>query len=124
MNYQEFDNMCARTDRKDYGDVAFRAHESAALLHYSLGLVTEAREIADVLKAHIAYGKILDKTNIVEEAGDLLYYLSRLLTAVGSSIPESMEKNVRKLAARYPGGFSDEKALNRNLEAERKELEK
>jgi NTP pyrophosphatase (non-canonical NTP hydrolase) len=124
MNYSDFDAACARTDRPDSGDMAFRAHESAALLHYSLGLCTEAAEIADALKKRIAYGKTLDTVNLVEECGDMLYYLSRMLNAIGSNIPEAMEKNVRKLAKRFPGGFTEEAALTRNLQAERLELEK
>ena len=35
-----------------------------------------------------------------------------------------LQNNIDKLMVRYNGQFSEEKALNRNLEAERKELEK
>lgn len=44
------------------------------LLHASLGLVSEAGEIADALKATMIYGKPLDLTNMKEEVGDGLWF--------------------------------------------------
>jgi hypothetical protein len=35
-----------------------------------------------------------------------------------------MQNNIDKLKVRYPDGWDEEKALNRNTDAERKELEK
>lgn len=37
---------------------------------------------------------------------------------------KALENNIAKLKARYPEKFTQEKAINRNLEIERKELEK
>lgn len=37
---------------------------------------------------------------------------------------KGLENNINKLKVRYPENFSNEKALNRDLESERKELEK
>lgn len=37
---------------------------------------------------------------------------------------KALENNIAKLKARYPNSFTQEAALNRNLDAERKELEK
>ena len=42
----------------------------------------------------------------------------------GLDMYEIMTKNVEKLKIRYPEKFTEEAALNRDLEAERKELEK
>jgi NTP pyrophosphatase (non-canonical NTP hydrolase) len=87
-------------------------------------LVTEAGELADVIKKHLYYGADLDYTNLIEEAGDLMWYLSILLDELNVSFSEVMEKNIAKLKKRYPDKFSKEHALNRDLEGEREILEK
>lgn len=106
-------------DEKGYGSI-----ELSQIDHAAKGLVTEAAEIEDALKKSLVYGKPLDKVNLVEEAGDVLWYLALLLRTLGSSFEEAMDKNVRKLEVRYGGQFSSQKALTRDLDAERAELEK
>jgi NTP pyrophosphatase (non-canonical NTP hydrolase) len=93
------------------------------LLHATLGLSTEAGEMLDVLKKHIFYGKPIDEVNLIEEVGDVLWYLSVALDALSSSYSESMTLNIAKLRKRYGEKFSSERAITRNLEAERKILE-
>jgi NTP pyrophosphatase (non-canonical NTP hydrolase) len=93
------------------------------LLHATLGLSTEAGEMLDVLKKHIFYGKPIDEVNLIEEVGDVLWYLSVALDALSSSYSESMTLNIAKLRKRYGEKFSSERAITRNLEAERSILE-
>ncbi len=97
--------------------------ENIRLLHASIGACTEAGEMIDALKKHIYYGKELDKVNLREEAGDLLWYLSIMLDVLGTTYEECMKINIEKLAARYPDKFTEEAAINRDLETERKILE-
>lgn len=123
MDLKTFEKQCEKTDLPQYDKLQSRAFDCASQLHYALGLCTEAAELADAFKKHIAYGKPVDRTNVVEECGDLLYYVARLLASVDSSIAEAMELNMAKLAARYPSGFTTENALNRNLALEREKLE-
>lgn len=94
------------------------------ILHGSLGLVTESAELQDTLKKHLFYGKILDRVNLKEEIGDVLWYCSILLDALDTNYEEVMERNIEKLKARYGEKFSEEKAINRNLDVEREILEK
>jgi len=93
------------------------------ILHAALGCITEAGELADNIKKHLFYGKAFDDVNAVEEAGDLLWYLAILFDTLDLTFEEVMEKNIAKLKARYPNKFTEEKAVNRNLEVERKILE-
>jgi NTP pyrophosphatase (non-canonical NTP hydrolase) len=92
-------------------------------LHMILGMQTEAAEMADVYKKHLAYGKDLDLVNIKEELGDLLWYIANLCNMHGWDMEDIMATNIKKLQARYPEKFSWEAALNRNLEKEREILE-
>ena len=45
------------------------------LEHASLGLIGECGELADAWKKHIIYGRELDLENVIEELGDLRFYL-------------------------------------------------
>jgi|SRR5882672_1437074 len=95
----------------------------ARLIHAVLGMSSEVGELADALKKHIIYGKALDEVNILEENGDLSWYQAVMLHAIKRSISEAHERNIAKLKVRYGDKFDSHKALNRNLEEERKALE-
>ena len=88
-----------------------------------LGMQTEAAEIADVYKKTIAYKKPLDFVNIKEEIGDIMWYIANLCNMNGWDLREILDGNIAKLEARYPDKFTTDKAINRNLEAEREILE-
>lgn len=93
-------------------------------LHCVIGISTEAGELLDAYKKRIYYLKPLDKVNVAEEIGDLMWYISNLCRLSKIDLNEVMEKNIAKLKIRFPEKFSTDSALNRNLDAERKELEK
>ena len=126
MNATEYFLMCRRTDTEDYDGVLNRlnSREVLELLHSNMGLVTEVGELMDALKKWAIYGREMDRANVVEEVGDILWYISLALKAVDSDFEDAMERNINKLTVRYPNKFTEEKALNRNLEEERKVLEK
>lgn len=120
MTPNEFQKECLRTEvTPDFTkDPAL-----ARLLHGAIGLCTEAGELQDALKKSIMYGQPLDLVNIMEESFDSLYYIAVTLDAAGFTMEQAMERGLAKLAARYPGKFSQDKALNRNVAYERKILE-
>lgn len=93
------------------------------LLHAAMGISTEAGELLDAVKKHLFYGKPLDVVNIQEELGDLYWYMSVLCEWLGCTHEELMERNIDKLKVRYPEKFTSDKAINRDLESERKVLE-
>lgn len=94
------------------------------LLHAVLGLQSEVAEIAEQLLASLLEGKPLDPTSMMEEGGDALWYNSVLLDACGFKMSDTMRRNIAKLAKRYPNQiFTSQAALNRDLDAERAELE-
>ena len=94
------------------------------ILHGALGCVTEAGELADTVKETLYYGKQFDRTNAVEEIGDIMWYTAILCSALNVSLEEVMQRNIDKLRQRYPEKFTNDKANNRDLEAERKVLER
>ncbi len=92
-------------------------------LHMILGMQTEVAELADAYKKAIAYNKPLDEVNIKEEIGDTLWYIANMCNLHGWSMEDIMDVNIKKLETRYPEKFTEEKALVRDLDAERQVLE-
>lgn len=130
MTPNEYQQLALRTEKtplwvnKRNADGEFVPDlQLSQLMHGALGLGSETGELQDMLKKHAIYGKPLDLVNALEECGDKLWYIALTLHAAGFTLEECMKRNVRKLETRYGGVFSEEKALNRDLEAERRDLE-
>lgn len=92
--------------------------------HMIMGMATEIGELIDVFKKNLAYGKELDLVNIKEEIGDIMFYVASFCRINDFNLMDIINTNVAKLEARYPEKFSQHSALNRDLERERKILEK
>lgn len=92
-------------------------------LHMLLGIQTESAELSDVYKKKLAYNKNVDLINVKEEIGDLMWYVANFCNLNNWDLRDIMETNIRKLETRYPDSFTEEKAINRNLNNERKTLE-
>lgn len=87
--------------------------EKCDLLHMGFGLVLEASELGDAIKKHVIYNKPLDRENVVEELGDIMFYMEGLMQALGISGEECIEANIKKLGVRYAQGYSDKAAQQR-----------
>lgn len=116
MTFQEYQQAALRT-------APVPSYETEDLLHACAGLCTEAGELMDVFKKHEFYGKPIDRVNVMEEVGDLAWYLALLCRYGNFTLEECAEANIRKLRARYPDKFSKENAIERNTAKERKVLE-
>lgn len=87
--------------------------------HAVLGIAGEAGEIVDALKKHRVYGQPLNTQNVVEELGDLAWYIALACRALDVSFDDCLKANLRKLAKRYPDGKWDaEHCATRDHEAE------
>lgn len=122
MTPEEYLKLSEVTEKK-FDDGQFLIKEQLELLHHAMGLVTEAGEFMDQMKKHLIYGKQIDKTNLKEEIGDILWYLAGACRCLGTTLEEEMDRNIDKLRHRYGDKFDAYKALNRDLEGERKLLE-
>lgn len=64
-----------------------------------------AGSICDVVKKNEYHGRPADKTAMLKELGDVLWYVSALALDYGFTLEEVATANVEKLKARYPEGF-------------------
>ena len=116
MDAQTYSVLASRTV-KDLG-------REGDLIHATLGIVSEAGEIADTVKKTVAYGKPFDATNILEELGDLAWFMNLMITQCGCTWDQVFAANIAKLEARYPNfQFTVENAVNRDKAAERAAVE-
>lgn len=93
----------------------FKADSSALMkMHAGLGVCGEAGELGDAIKKEIVYGKTPDVINIMEELGDLRFYIQAVQNLY--NIPEQLllQYNADKLAKRYASlRYTDEEAIRR-----------
>ncbi len=93
------------------------------IFHGIIGSATETGEMLEALAKSLG-GHKFDIVNLKEEVGDVKWYLAILADNGGFKWGEDEKKVIEKLRERYPNKFTEYDALNRNLEAERKILEK
>jgi len=124
LSPDEYAALAHRTENTAYDHIAARlTTRNIRLLHGATGLCTETGEIQDILKRTIFYGKTFDPVHLQEELGDVLWYLALICNEMQWSIEHLMRQNIAKLQARYPEQFTDQRAVERNLTAERAILE-
>lgn len=101
----------------DYQKEALRTASNKRKLEvFTLGLVGEAGEVAELVKKHLGHDQPLPREKMVKELGDVLWYLSNLANLLGINLDEVASKNVEKLKLRYPNGFSPEESVQKKDE--------
>lgn len=102
----------------DYQRMAMRTNDETMsefdmLRNAVYGMNGEAGEIIDLLKKHEFQGHDLDREELIEECGDILWYCALFATALGEDLQTIMERNIEKLKDRYPEGFDKARSINR-----------
>lgn len=84
------------------------------LIHMVLGISGEAGELLDAIKKCVIYNRPLDRKNVIEELGDLDFYMEGIRQALEITREECLKANIEKLSKRYPGiRYTDEAAKER-----------
>lgn len=88
--------------------------EKIMALHAAIGVAGEAGELADAVKKEYIYGKSRDLENIIEELGDLEWYMQAVRNHYGINRKQILQANADKLAKRYVSlKYSDAAAIAR-----------
>ena len=101
-------NFVDFTDR--IGELDREGANIERLLTSGVGINAEGGEFLEIIKKMIFQGKPWDKDNkehLVIELGDLMWYVAQACMALEVSFDEVIERNVKKLEKRYPGGKFD-----------------
>lgn len=73
------------------------------LIHAVMGITGEAGELLDAVKKFVIYDKPLDADNVIEELGDMEFYMEQLRQRLGITREMTLEANIAKLKKRYDG---------------------
>jgi len=77
------------------------------LLTSGVGINAEGGEFLEIIKKMVFQGKPWDDANrehLIIELGDVMWYVAQACMALDVSFDEVVERNVKKLESRYPGG--------------------
>ncbi len=104
----------------------FRGYNLNSLWKHSIstekGLIHNLHTLDDMIKKYIAYDYPIPFDKEKEILYGICYNYQRMFNGV--DVEHALENNINKLRVRFPDKFDSEKALNRDLESERKELSK
>lgn len=78
------------------------------------GLNGEAGECIDILKKVEFQGHAFDPVKLVDELGDVLWYIAQTATGLNITLEDVAQHNVEKLKKRYPNGFDVERSIHRS----------
>ena len=87
------------------------------VLNGDLGLAGESGECCDIVKKNRFQGHELNKEHLIEELGDVMWYIAETASGLGVTLEEVAQYNLDKLHKRYHGNhFNKEDSIHRNEE--------
>ena len=115
--YEEFVDAVTSDCSKDFVDLADRLVELnreganiERLTTAAVGMSAESGEFLEIVKKMVFQGKPWTSDNrehLIIELGDVMWYVAQACMALDISFDEVLERNVKKLEKRYPGGHFD-----------------
>ena len=115
--YEEFVSAVTSDASTNFVDFADRIGELdreganiERLLTSGVGINAEGGEFLEIVKKMVFQGKPWNKDNrkhLIIELGDVMWYVAQACMALDISFDEVLERNVKKLEKRYPGGHFD-----------------
>ncbi len=100
MNMKQYSKKALTTDYATYND--FHTGDASARLDYAtIGLVTESAKILNIIKKTKKNLSPLDKKVVLEELGDLLWYLNLTIDELDLTFDDVMEENISKITKKY-----------------------
>lgn len=107
MDINEYQELALRTLNKDLS-------KKDSLINGVMGLTGEAGETIDIVKKHLFQGHELDKEKLINELGDVVWYIAELCYSLDITMEEVLLFNIEKLKKRYPEGFSSKNSKQRD----------
>jgi len=105
MGLKEYQALALKTKNKDL-DIKDQ------LLMGAMGL-GEIGELQNLIKKAVFHGHTLDLADVMDELGDVLWYVADICSTLGIHLEGVAQMNILKLKSRYPEGFSEEASKNR-----------
>jgi len=100
MDFNEYQELAQRT--------SVTISEGEKLENGILGLFGEVGEVSEHLKKHWYHGRGIDSHLLMEELGDVLWYVVELCEGLEIKLEDVATHNISKLMDRWPDGFKKE----------------
>lgn len=114
-----FEEMVAALVKPGEDIIASLTPAKADLWHMGTGVSGEAGELLDAIKRVAVYNKPIDLENVIEELGDLEFFMEGIRQNLGITREQTLLGNIAKLGKRYSEGkYSDKQAQDRADKAE------
>lgn len=119
-NFRGYDLQTIYNNRRDFIE--------NEILGKTGGFIYSLSQLQDLVKKNLVYNKEINREIEEDLLKRILYFLEEWCYDINiplteESLEDILEKNINKLKARFPDKFTEENAINRNLEVERKILE-
>jgi len=98
MNLNDYQKLVKKSAKK------FRDPEKEILV-WGLGIAGEAGDVASCIKKTHSHNND-QKAGIKENIGDAMWYAAMICNFYGWDFKEVLAENIKKLAKRYPKGFT------------------
>jgi NTP pyrophosphatase (non-canonical NTP hydrolase) len=92
--------------------------------HFNFSVFIEISKLQNQVKRFIAYKKEIDRVEETKIITNTILAIKYACSRLDLDIYEVMDKNIQKLKVRFPEKFTEENAINRNLEKEYDVLKK
>jgi len=114
MTHIEFDKMVKALAKEGNLILDEMSGRQMHEMHMAIGVSGEAGELLDAVKKNCIYQKPLDLENVIEELGDLEFYMEGLRQSLNITREQTIEANIAKLGKRYSSGtYSNDQAQQR-----------
>ena len=115
--YEEFVSTVTSDCSTNFVDFADRIGELdreganiERLLTAGVGINAEGGEFLEIIKKMVFQGKAWNSDNrehLIIELGDIMWYVAQATMALGISMEDVLDTNIKKLGKRYPEGAFD-----------------
>ena len=95
----EFNEYQKAANRTLYGN-------EQVLTNCALGLAGESGQLIDLIQDYTFKGKDLDKEKMIDELGDVLWYLSQIAQWADVDFDDVAKANIETMNKRYPNVFT------------------
>ena len=98
VTFDDYQSAAARTMNP-------RLADNERLLDAAAGAAEEAGEVLAHVRKYLFQDRALEKEQLAEELGDVLWCVAATATAAGLSLEDIAMRNTQKLARRWPNGM-------------------
>lgn len=106
MTLNDYQKLASRTSNPDLTN-------RGLIENGVMGLCGEAGECIDILKKVEFQEHEFDPNRLIDELGDVLWYVAQTATGLGITLEDVGQGNIKKLEKRYPQKFTAERSIHR-----------